>query len=268
MPEEAVGTSKRLTAVHQQRPPDIFGLLASWHRVWILAINERCSLPSDAARRLTATELPIGADASAAIGQYRTPQGGGEVTSGEPFVLQPGAGRSIDVGGFLVTVKATAESTGNAFTLLEAEEPAHFGPPMHIHRDAAEAFYILDGEYLIFMDDRELRCPAGSFVYIPPGAVHGFRVRGQPSKKLNLYASQAMIGYFDELAAAIAAREVDDERLGAIAERYGMEVANVVMGRSTQPGCSRPATSHTNPVNRVSDGSLAPLLAAVASRKK
>ncbi len=142
----------------------------------------------------------------------------------DAFVLQPGEGRPIDLGGFLMTVKATADSTGDAFTLLEATEPPHFGPPMHIHRDAAEAFYVLEGEYRIFIDDQETRCRAGSFIYIPAGAVHGFRVGDVLSKKLNLYVPQAMVGYFDELAAAIASGNVDDDRLGAIAERYGMEV--------------------------------------------
>jgi mannose-6-phosphate isomerase-like protein (cupin superfamily) len=144
--------------------------------------------------------------------------------SSEPFLLQPGEGRLIDLGGFLMTVKATAESTDGAFSLLEAAEPPHFGPPMHIHRDAAEACYVLEGEYLIFIDDREPRCPAGSFVYIPAGAVHGFRVGVVPSKKLNLYVPEAMVGYVDELSAAIASGDVDDLHLGAIAERCGMEV--------------------------------------------
>lgn len=146
----------------------------------------------------------------------------------EPFVLQPGAGRSIDLGGFLMTVKAAPEETANSFTLLEATEPPHFGPPMHIHRDAAEAFYVLEGEYIIFIDDVETHCPAGSFVYIPAGAVHGFRVGDVPSKKLNLYVPAAMIGYFDDLAAAIASGEADDGTLGAIAECYGMEVLGPV----------------------------------------
>ena len=148
--------------------------------------------------------------------------------SSKPFVLQPGEGRSIDLGGFLMTVKASAESTDSAFTLLEASEPPRFGPPMHIHRDAAEAFYVLEGEYAIFIDDEETRCPTGSFVYVPAGAVHGFRVGDVPSRKLNLYVPQAMVGYFDELAAAVASGDVDDERLGAIAERYGMEVLGAV----------------------------------------
>ncbi len=148
--------------------------------------------------------------------------------SSDAFVLQPGEGRAIDLGGFLMTVKATSDSTDDAFTLLEAEEPPHFGPPMHIHRDAAEAFYVLEGEYIIFIGDRETRCPAGSFVFIPAGAVHGFRVGAVSSKKLNLYVPAAMVGYFDELAAAVAAGDVDEQHLGAIAERYGMEVLGPV----------------------------------------
>lgn len=148
--------------------------------------------------------------------------------SAEAFVLQPGEGRAIDLGGFLMTVKATAAETDDAFTLVEATEPPHFGPPMHIHRDAAEAFYVLEGAYLIFIDDEEIRCPAGSFVYIPAGAVHGFRVGGVPSRKLNLYVPQAMVGYFDELAAAISSGQADNERLSEIAERYGMEVLGPV----------------------------------------
>ncbi len=79
----------------------------------------------------------------------------------EAFVLQPGEGRSIDLGVFVMSVKATAESTDGAFTLLEATQPPQFGPPMHIHRDAAEAFYVLEGEYRIFIDDQEVGCPAG-----------------------------------------------------------------------------------------------------------
>ena len=148
--------------------------------------------------------------------------------AGKPFITQPGEGRSIDLGAFLMSVKATAEDTDGHFTLLEATEPPNFGPPMHIHRDAAEAFYVLEGEYVIFIDDVETRCPAGSFVYIPAGAVHGFRVGRTASKKLNLYVPEAMVGYFDELAAAIAKGDADDARLGAIAQRYGMEVLGPV----------------------------------------
>jgi mannose-6-phosphate isomerase-like protein (cupin superfamily) len=144
------------------------------------------------------------------------------------FVLQPQEGRSIDLGNFLMTVKADSSATGGAFTLLEANEPPNFGPPMHVHRNAAEAFYVLDGEYVMFVNGAEIRCPAGSFVYVPAGAVHGFRVGPVPSRKLNLYVPEAMIGYFDELAAGVRTGDMDDARLSEIAERYGMQVIGPV----------------------------------------
>ena len=147
---------------------------------------------------------------------------------GRAVVLRPGEGRDIDMGNFRMSLKASAEDTERAFSLLEAEEPANFGPPMHIHHDAAEAFYVVSGEYRIFIGDEEHVCPAGSFVYIPAGAVHGFRVGAVASRKLNIYAPAAMVGYFDELAAAIARGEMDDDTLGEIARRYGMEVTGPV----------------------------------------
>ncbi len=147
---------------------------------------------------------------------------------GTAFVLVPGEGRAVDLGNFAMSVKATTDETGGAFSLLEATEPAGFGPPMHIHHDAAEAFYVLAGEYIIFLDDRAVLCPAGSFIFIPAGLRHGFRVGGVPSRKLNLYTPAAMVGYFDELSALIAADDADPTRLDQIARRHGMEVVGPV----------------------------------------
>ena len=147
---------------------------------------------------------------------------------GRAFVLHPGEGRDIDMGNFRMSLKASGQDTQQAFSLLEAEEPPNFGPPMHIHHDAAEAFYVVSGEYRIFIEGAESVCPAGSFIYIPAGVPHGFRVGAAPSRKLNIYAPAAMVGYFDELAAAIARNEMDDDTLGEIARRYGMEVIGPV----------------------------------------
>jgi mannose-6-phosphate isomerase-like protein (cupin superfamily) len=142
----------------------------------------------------------------------------------QAFVLRPGEGRAIDMGNLRMSLKASGGDTALAFSLLEAEEPPNFGPPMHIHRDAAEAFYVVSGEYVIFIGDEEHVCPAGSFVYVPAGAPHGFRVGPVPSRKLNIYVPAAMVGYFDELSDAIARDEIDDDSLAEIARRYGMDV--------------------------------------------
>ena len=125
-------------------------------------------------------------------------------------------------------MKATAQDTAGAFTLLEADEPANFGPPLHVHRDAAEAFYVLEGEYVLFIDGSEYPSPPGSFIFIPAGIEHGFRVGSKPSRKLVLFTPAAMVGYFDDLSAAIKSGHLEDEALSAIALKYGMEVRGPV----------------------------------------
>ena len=144
------------------------------------------------------------------------------------FVLRPGEGRDIDMGNFRMSLKASAEDTADAFALLEAEEPPNFGPPMHLHRDAAEAFYVVSGAYHIYIEDVERLCPAGSFIFVPAGVPHGFRVGDVPSRKLNLYVPAAMVGYFDELSEAVATGEIEADALADLAERYGMEVIGPV----------------------------------------
>jgi mannose-6-phosphate isomerase-like protein (cupin superfamily) len=153
---------------------------------------------------------------------------GGCMAGERGFVLRPGDGRTIDLGNFQMSLKATGQETDSAFSLLEAAEPADFGPPLHIHRDASEAFYVLEGEYIIFLDGREYACAAGSFIFIPAGIPHGFRVGKVDSRKLNLYVPAAMVGYFDDLSEAIKSGTADDALLGRIAERSSMEVIGPV----------------------------------------
>lgn len=147
---------------------------------------------------------------------------------GNAFVLGPGEGRSIPIGSFSMSLLASEDDTAGTFSLLEATEPAGFGPPLHIHHAAAEAFYVLDGEYRMWIESREFACPAGSFVYIPAGMRHGFRVGDVPSRKLNLYLPAAMVGYFEELSQAIASGDASPADLEAIAARAGMEVIGPV----------------------------------------
>jgi len=144
------------------------------------------------------------------------------------YVLRPGEGPTIELGNFEMSVKATGEQTSGGFALLEAAEPPGFGPPMHIHHDAAEAFYVLEGEYHVFLEEREYACPSGSFIYVPAGIKHGFRVGAVPSRKLNLYTPAGMVGYFDELSAAIKADDADPARVDEIAARYAMELIGPV----------------------------------------
>jgi mannose-6-phosphate isomerase-like protein (cupin superfamily) len=136
------------------------------------------------------------------------------------FVVAADAGRPIDLGdGFSVTVKADARETDGVVSALETHEPPGFGPPIHVHHDCAEAFYVLDGEYVMHLDGEDVVCRAGSFIFVPCGVRHGFTVGDVPSRKLNFYFPASMIGYFDELASALQEEDVD-EIVAPPTERY------------------------------------------------
>lgn len=51
--------------------------------------------------------------------------------------------------------------------------------------------------YMIFLDEHAIRCPAGSFIFIPAATPRGFRVGSVASRKLNLYLPASMVGNFD-----------------------------------------------------------------------
>jgi mannose-6-phosphate isomerase-like protein (cupin superfamily) len=69
-----------------------------------------------------------------------------------PFVVGPSEGRFIDLGKFGMTLKADADETAGVVSVLEAEEPPGFGPPIHVHHDLAEAFYVLAGDYIMYLE--------------------------------------------------------------------------------------------------------------------
>ncbi len=75
----------------------------------------------------------------------------------------------------------------------------------------------------------ERSCPAGTFVYVPRATPHTFKVTSsEPGKKLNLFAPAAIVGFFEELAAAEAAGNAEPELLDQIARRNHMKVLGPV----------------------------------------
>ena len=148
-----------------------------------------------------------------------------------PYALGPGEGRFVDLGDFGHDCEGKCDRHCGCRVRAGSRRPPGFGPPIHVHHDCAEAFYVLDGEYIMYLDDREFVCPAGSFVFIPQGARHGFRVGNVPSRKLNFYFPASMIGYFDDLAAALRRDDVRDEDLADIAATHAMEIVGPPLER-------------------------------------
>jgi mannose-6-phosphate isomerase-like protein (cupin superfamily) len=78
--------------------------------------------------------------------------------------------------GVTTVIRATAEETGGAFSLIEMTIPAGFpGAPPHRHGKMSESFYVLEGTLTVTRATAEVDITAGNFVYIAPGTRHAFR---------------------------------------------------------------------------------------------
>ena len=59
--------------------------------------------------------------------------------------------------------------------------------PLHRHQNDMESFYVLEGEITFFVGDQPgFRVAPGSFVHLPGGTVHGFRVESESARYLIL----------------------------------------------------------------------------------
>lgn len=70
--------------------------------------------------------------------------------------------------------------------------PGQEGADLHVHHEHTDCFYVLDGELTVRLGDGAVAVPAGSFAYVPPDVVHGFRNASAAAEShLNVHAPGA-----------------------------------------------------------------------------
>ncbi len=150
---------------------------------------------------------------------------------GAGYVLAPEGGSATWFLGTLMTVKAGAEHTGGAFTLLEWTAPPGFAPPRHVHRTEDETFYVLEGTMTVTCGDQTWQVTPGMFVFLPRGVPHGFTVTGStPIRGIQLTAPAGFEHFIAEVGEPARALTLpppaapDIARLLAAAARHGIDI--------------------------------------------
>ena len=92
----------------------------------------------------------------------------------EALHVPEGGGTMLWVVDELMTLKASAEHTGGAYSLTDSVVPSGGGPPPHVHHQEHEAFWVLEGELEVQVGESTFRANAGSFVHLPKGIPHAF----------------------------------------------------------------------------------------------
>ncbi|MEA3055041.1 MAG: hypothetical protein QOD30_473 [Actinomycetota bacterium] len=104
-----------------------------------------------------------------------------------PIIRAAGDGdRRAFYGGGIHTWKLKAEDTGGDLLLFEDLLDAGKATPLHLHPDADEALYVLDGEILVNIDGTESRLSRGAMSLAPRGVPHAFLVLSDTARLLNI----------------------------------------------------------------------------------
>jgi mannose-6-phosphate isomerase-like protein (cupin superfamily) len=136
-------------------------------------------------------------------------------------VLAPGQGEVIEVVGDRVVVKATAEDTDGAYTVLEVTVQPDAGPPPHIHHREDETFYVLQGTFVFHIGDRRVIANEGSFLQAPRGLPHRFvNVGGHVGRLLVVVKPGGFERFLRELSKVAPG---DLPAMQAVARKHGLE---------------------------------------------
>jgi mannose-6-phosphate isomerase-like protein (cupin superfamily) len=92
--------------------------------------------------------------------------------------IPAGEGEAVWFTNNLMTLKATAQSTGGAYGLVEALAPAGSGPPVHVHHREDEAFWVLEGNLTVLCGEETFTAGPGSYTFLPRDIPHAFVVEG------------------------------------------------------------------------------------------
>jgi mannose-6-phosphate isomerase-like protein (cupin superfamily) len=95
-----------------------------------------------------------------------------------------GAGNAVWFFGDKFTFLATGAETGGSYSTLEALVSPGNGPIPHIHHNADEQFYVLEGKVHFSVGDQTFSAGVGDFVHIPQGTVHSFKNHEKQAARL------------------------------------------------------------------------------------
>ncbi len=80
---------------------------------------------------------------------------------------------------------------GMGTIVLEMTLPVGSAPPLHVHDDLDDTWYILDGQMVVRCGHDELVVGAGHWVSMPRGVPHTFRVVGEREARILLVHDNA-----------------------------------------------------------------------------
>jgi mannose-6-phosphate isomerase-like protein (cupin superfamily) len=103
------------------------------------------------------------------------------------FKRAPSLGLSMWYMGILTTNLAETKDTNGAFCLVEATLAPGTEPPPHVHSREDELFYVLEGEFDVYVGEEAFKVETGECIFLPRFKPHAFVIRSPRIRVLTLF---------------------------------------------------------------------------------
>ena len=118
---------------------------------------------------------------------------------------------------------------GAPYELTEWDvEPGTQGPPVHIHHEHDEGFYVMSGHFGFVLDGITTFGKPGAHVLVPKGHAHSFWNAGaRPGKLLHIVFPPGLEHYFRDLAAGLGDIKTQDASIALrkqLGKKYDIEI--------------------------------------------
>jgi quercetin dioxygenase-like cupin family protein len=116
---------------------------------------------------------------------------------------QSAESRSVKLGPNKVTFLISAEESGGSFSLteFEAAPPPAPAAPLHIHHDANETIYVLNGEFQVAFGDQVTPVHPGASIFVPKGNPHTIANIGASRGRILVFLTPpGFEGYWNEMS--------------------------------------------------------------------
>ena len=102
---------------------------------------------------------------------------------------------------------AETKDTNGAFLLMEAMLAPGTEPPPHVHSREDELFYVLDGEFDVFVGEEGFKVATGECIFLPRFKPHAFVIRSPRLRVLALFTPAGLEDAFR--AGSVPAQTLD-----------------------------------------------------------
>jgi quercetin dioxygenase-like cupin family protein len=158
--------------------------------------------------------------------------------AGRALSTEPGSGRAWWFLGTLAVLR-NPDGAPRTPTVIELTIPSGGSPPLHVHNNLDDSFLLLDGEIAVRCGDQRIIAHPGSYVVLPAGIEHTFRVTSAgPARMLLVHGADDFLDFIEAVGTPtreltlppVGVYDLDREALIRIGAEHDLSIVGPPLG--------------------------------------